>query len=221
MGIPVLIIGKSGSGKTYSVKGYTQDKIGFISIEKGRLSFKSDLKVVKIPKYFKEADGSEIVSYARLNAARYAWIENILRIGKVKTYAIDDSQYLLLNEMLDRSSEKGYDKFTDIAKNFRNLVHYVNESIDDDKIVFFLHHSETGQDNREKCKTIGKMLEEKVVIEGLFDVVLYCSDHKFYTQSNETSTAKTPEGMFESVEIPNCLMDVEKAIRDYWNLGGD
>lgn len=220
MGIPVLIMGKSGSGKTYSLKNCDPERFGIISVEKGRLPFKSKLKVARIPKSLKNPDGTEVSSYSALNRARYAWLTQVIRgsIG-LKSIVIDDSQYLLVNEMFDRSSEKGYDKFTDIAKNFRDLVHFVNEAAPDDMIVYFLHHSETGADGREKCKTIGKMLEEKLVIEGMFDVVIYCADHKFYTQANEISSAKTPEGMFEDLEIPNDLALVDQAIREYWNLG--
>lgn len=219
MGIPVLVIGKSGAGKSYALKNCNPETFGVISVEKGRLPFKSKIKVARIPKSLKNPDGTEVSSYSALNRARYAWLTNVIKNSKgVKSIVIDDSQYLLVNEMFDRSSEKGYDKFTDIAKNFRDLVHFVYEGAPDDVIVYFLHHSETGADGREKCKTIGKMLEEKLVIEGMFDVVIYCADHKFYTQANEISSAKTPEGMFEELEIPNDLALVDKAIRDYWNL---
>ena len=219
MGIPCLIIGKSGSGKTYSLKQCDPDRFGVISIEKGRLPFKSAIKVAKIPKALRNPDETELASYSQINRAKYAWLMNVIaKSGKVKSIVIDDSQYLMVNEMFDRASEKGYDKFTDIAKNFRDLVHYINDSVPEDVIVYFLHHSETGADGREKCKTIGKMLEEKLTIEGLFDVVIYCADHKFYTQANEISTAKTPEEMFTDLEIPNDLALVDKAIRDYWNL---
>ena len=219
MGIPCLIIGKSGSGKTYSLKNCDPDKFGVISVEKGRLPFKSAIKVAKIPKALRNPDGTELASYSQMNRAKYAWLMNVIqKSGKVKSIVVDDSQYLMVNEMFDRASEKGYDKFTDIAKNFRDLIHFINDSVPEDVIVYFLHHSETGADGREKCKTIGKMLEEKLTIEGMFDVVIYCADHKFYTQANEISTAKTPEEMFEDIEIPNDLAFVDKAIRDYWNL---
>ena len=214
-----MIIGKSGSGKTYSLKNCDPDKFGVISVEKGRLPFKSAIKVAKIPKALRNPDGTELASYSQMNRAKYAWLMNVIqKSGKVKSIVVDDSQYLMVNEMFDRASEKGYDKFTDIAKNFRDLIHFINDSVPEDVIVYFLHHSETGADGREKCKTIGKMLEEKLTIEGMFDVVIYCADHKFYTQANEISTAKTPEEMFEDIEIPNDLALVDKAIRDYWNL---
>lgn len=214
MAIPVFVIGRSGSGKTYSIKNFKADEVGVISVEKGRLPFKTDIKTVKIPKDF------TVNTNAQLNAAKYAWIEMIINKSKAKSIIIDDSQYLLVNELFDRSKEKGYDKFTDIAVNFRNLVHFVNDMPDDDKIVYFLHHSEFDTDGREKAKTIGRMLDEKLTLEGCFDIVLYCQDHKFYTQAEGMSTAKTPEGLFDDVEIPNDLKAVDKAIREYYGLNG-
>ena len=212
--IPVFVIGRSGSGKTYSLKNFNANEVGVISVEKGRLPFKTDIKTVRIPKDF------TVNTNAQLNAAKYAWIEMIINKSKAKSIIIDDSQYLLVNELFDRSKEKGYDKFTDIAVNFRNLVHFVNDMPDDDKIVYFLHHSESDTDGREKAKTIGRMLDEKLTLEGCFDIVLYCQDHKFYTQAEGMSTAKTPEGMFEDVEIPNDLKAVDVAIREYYGLNG-
>lgn len=214
MSLPVMIEGRSSSGKTFSIKNFSPEEVGVISVEKGRLPFRSDIKVARIPEDY----GSDIKSYGQLNAAKYAWIENVIRASKAKSIVIDDSQYLLVNELFDRAREKGYDKFTDIAANFRNLIHFINKLPDDDKIVYFLHHTEPDSDGREKAKTIGKMLDEKLVIEGCFDIVIYCLDHKFYTQADGMSTAKTPEGMFESTEIPNDLKAVDVAIREYYGM---
>lgn len=214
MALPVLIIGRSGSGKTYSLKNFKPEEIGVISVEKGRLPFKSDIKTVKVPSFIGEEGLND---YAAINGAKYAWIMQIINKSKAKSIAIDDSQYLLVNELFDRSAEKGYDKFTDMAAKFRNLIHGINEMPDDDKIIYFLHHSELDTDGREKVKTIGKMLDEKLTIEGCFDIVLYCQDHKFYTQANGQSTAKSPEDMFE-LEIPNDLKAVDTAIRKYYGM---
>lgn len=214
MAIPVLIMGPSGSGKTYSIKNFKPEEVGVISVEKGRLPFKSDIKVVKIP-INGTGDGKE--NYGAINRAKYAWLMQAIKTAKCKSIVIDDSQYLLVNELFDRSAEKGYDKYTQMAANFRNLIHSINELPEDDKIVYFLHHTETGPDGREKAKTIGKMLDEKLTVEGCFDIVLFCQDHKFYTQSNGMSTAKSPENMLE-LEMVNDLKQVDDAIRDYWGL---
>ena len=216
MSIPVLIIGRSGSGKTYSLKNFKPDEVGVISVEKGRLPFKSEIKTVRVPK---DPTKGEARDAAQLNAAKYTWIMGAIKSAKAKSIVIDDSQYLLVNELFDRTYEKGYDKFTSMAAKFRDLIHFVNELDDDQKIVYFLHHSESDTDGREKVKTIGKMLDEKLTVEGCFDIVIYCQDHKFFTQSNGQSTAKTPEDMFE-LEIPNDLKAVDSAIREYYGMGG-
>ena len=216
MALPVLIIGRSGSGKTYSLKNFKADEIGVISVEKGRLPFRSDIKTVRVPK---DPTNGEARDAAQVNAAKYAWITKAIQVAKVKTIVIDDSQYLLVNELFDRTYEKGYDKFVSMAQKFRDLIHFVNDLEDDDKIVYFLHHSELDTDGREKVKTIGKMLDEKLTVEGCFDIVLYCQDHKFFTQSNGQSTAKSPEGMFD-LEIPNDLKAVDVAIREYYGMEG-
>ena len=198
MGIPVLILGESGSGKSTSLRNFEEGQIGIFNVASKPLPFRK-----KLPK---------------VDGATYQVIERSLSNPKLKTYVIDDSQYLLVNEFFDRAKEAGYQKYTDMALNFRNLVHAVNHNLPDDVIVYFLHHTETDSNGREKAKTIGRMLDEKLVLEGSFDVVLYCEDQKFYTQANGQSTAKSPEGMFQAVEIPNDLKAVDAAIRDYWGI---
>ena len=215
MAIPVLIMGRSGSGKTYSLKNFKPNEVGVISVEKGRLPFRSQIKVAKIPKYGEGTEDAK--SYGAINRAKYVWLEKAIETAKVKSVVIDDSQYLLVNELFDRAYEKGYDKFVQMAANFRELIHFINELEEPDKIVYFLHHTDTDADGREKAKTIGKMLDEKLTVEGCFDIVIYCEDHKFFTQSNGQSTAKTPEDMFE-LEIPNDLKFVDEKIREYYGL---
>lgn len=146
-----------------------------------------------------------------------------LKKPNLKAYVIDDSQYLMVNELFDKAKDTGYGKFTDMALHFRDLIHIINHQVPDDVIVYFLHHTE--QDNntgRTKAKTIGKMLDQQLTVEGCFDIVLLTScegtEHYFITQSDGYTTAKSPEGMFE-LKIPNDLKAVDTAIREYWNLG--
>ena len=214
MAIPVLVLGRSGSGKTYSIKNFSPDEVGVISVEKGRLPFRSEIKTVRVPRF---ENSAEINTFAQANKAKYSWIISAIEKSKAKSVVLDDTQYLLVNEFFDRAYEKGYEKFTEIAKNFRDLIHAINDLDADDKIVYFLHHAEADMDGREKVKTIGKMLDEKLSIEGCFDVVLFCQDHKFFTQANGQSVAKSPEGMFE-LEISNDLKAVDVAIREYYGL---
>lgn len=201
MGIPVMVLGATGSGKTYSIKNFDVDEVGIFSVEKGRLPFKKKFKVAK--------------------NAKYQTIFQVLSDPKLKTYVIDDSQYLLVNEMFDRAKDTGYGKFTDMALNFRNLIHYINQKVPDDVIVYFLHHTEKTEDGRTKAKTIGRMLDQQLTVEGCFDIVLLTAvegqEHFFITQSDGYTTAKSPEGMFEA-KIPNDLKAVDDAIRLYWEL---
>lgn len=205
-------MGRSGSGKTYSIKNFMPDEVCVVSVEKGRLPFRSQIPIARIPANFDNAK-----DYATLNRMKYAWLLQVIKSAKYKAVVIDDSQYLLVNELFDRASEKGYDKFVQMAANFRGLIHAINDLDQPDKIVYFLHHTETDSDGREKVKTIGKMLDEKLTVEGCFDIVLYCQDHKFYTQANSQSTAKSPEDMFD-LEISNDLKAVDAAIREYYNM---
>ena len=201
MGIPVLVLGATGSGKTYSIKNFDAEEVGIFSVEKGRLPFKKKFKVAK--------------------NATYQTIFQALSKPSLKSYVIDDSQYLLVNEMFDRAKDIGYGKFTDMALNFRNLIHFINQKVPDDIIVYFLHHTEQTDTGLIKAKTIGKMLDQQLTVEGCFDVVLLTAvegqEHYFITQSDGYTTAKSPEGMFDQ-KIPNDLKAVDDAIRLYWEL---
>ena len=201
MGIPVLILGESGSGKTFAIKNMDQEKVGVFLVEKPRLPFRKPFKVCQ--------------------NAGYHTIMKTLADPKLKQYVIDDSQYLLVNEFFDRASETGYQKFTDMALNFRNLIHFVTNKAPDDVIVYFLHHTETDGNGRVKAKTIGRMLDEKLTVEGCFDIVLRteidAEGHWFRTQSTGYDTTKSPEEMFPD-RIPNDLALVDRTIREYYGM---
>lgn len=201
MGIPVLILGDSGSGKSTSLRNFEPGEIGVFNVASKPLPFRKRLPTV--------------------NGANYPIILKGLSAPKLKAYAIDDSQYLLAFEFFDRARETGYNKFTDIALNFRNLIQFVITQTPPDCIVYFLHHTEANQDGTLKAKTIGKMLDEKLTVEGLFSIVLLCraekDRHYFVTQSEGYSTAKSPMDMFPE-EIDNDLKMVDSTIREYWGL---
>lgn len=203
MGVPVLIMGESGSGKTFSLRNFDPAEVGIFSVEKGRLPFKGDFRVKK--------------------RATYKDIGAIFKDPKLKRYVIDDAQYLLVNELFDRAKEVGYQKYTDMAVSFRNLIHSINYLLPDDVIVYILHHTETDSNTgRVKAKTVGKMIDQYLTLEGCFDIVLLAEtdgkEHYFVTQSDGNTTAKSPYGMFPE-KIDNDLKSVDDAIRAYWNLG--
>lgn len=206
MGIPVFILGQSGTGKSTSLRNFKSNEILHINVMSKPLPFK----------------GSFAETY---NGDDYAEIVKALNKTKKKTVVIDDAQYLMANEFMRRSSEKGYDKFTEIANNFWSLINGVTNGLDNDVIVYFLMHTDTADDGREKAKTIGKMLDEKICLEGMSSVVLKTAvkdgAYSFVTQNNGRDTVKSPLGMFPTFEIENDLKAVDKTVREYWNLGGD
>lgn len=201
MGIPVLILGESGSGKSTSLRNFEPGEIGVFNVASKPFPFRK-----KLPKF----DG-----------AGYDLITSRLEKSSLRAFAIDDSQYLLAFEFFDRAKETGYNKFTDMALHFRNLIQFVIAQTPPDCIVYFLHHIEQTADGAVKAKTIGKMLDEKLTVEGLFSIVLLCraskDRHYFQTQSGGFSTAKSPMDMFPP-EIDNDLKLVDSTIRDYWSL---
>lgn len=203
MGVPILILGESGSGKTYSIRNFDPKEVGIFSVRKGTLPFPNgkDFKVAK--------------------RADYSVIYKVLKEPKLKTYIIDDSQYLMVNEFFRKANDSGYKKYTDIGKNFSDLFEYIAYQLPDDVIVYFLHHTQTTTDGKVKAKTVGQMLDNYLTLEGCTDIVLLAqtdgSNHYFITQSDGCTTAKSPEGMFE-MKIPNDLKAVDEAVRKYWGL---
>ena len=201
MGIPVLVLGESGSGKSTALRNFEPNEIGIFNIASKPLPFRKEMSSV--------------------NGSSYAKLYRGLESKKFKAYAIDDSQYLMAFEMFDRAKETGYAKFTDVALQFRNLIQKVIAETTSDTIVYFLHHTETSDTGKIKAKTSGKMLDNQLTVEGLYSIVLLTrtdgSRHWFETQSDGNSTAKSPMGMFDR-EIENDLKLVDTKIREYWNL---
>lgn len=201
MGIPVLILGESGSGKSTSLRNFDPAEVGVFNVASKPLPFRKKLPLV--------------------NAATYGSILKSLSNPKLKTYVIDDSQYLMAFAAFDRAKETGYQKFTDFALDFRALIDFIITRTPPDVIVYFLHHVERTDDGRTKAKTIGKMLDNQLTVEGLFSIVLLCKTdgtrHYFETQSDGATTAKSPLEMFDR-EIDNDLKFVDSKIREYWEI---
>lgn len=204
MGIPVLILGESGSGKSTSMRNFAPDQVAVFNVVSKPLPFRGKLKMV--------------------NAPTYGQIKSGVSSGTAPSYVIDDSQYLMANEFFDRAMEKGYDKYTELGLHFRDLLEHIVLNTPKDCIVYLLHHVETDANGRLKAKTIGKMLDEKLTVEGLFSIVLLCraekDKHVFITQGQGLSTAKSPMDMFPP-EIDNDLAFVDKRIREYYGLNAE
>lgn len=204
MGIPVFILGHSGSGKSTSLRNFKSDEILHINVMRKPLPFKG--------RFAETYDGDD-----------YAGIAEAINATKKKTIVIDDAQYLMANEFMRRSFEKGYDKFTEIGYNFWTLVNGASMDLPFDTIVYFLMHIDSDDNGNEKAKTIGKLLDEKITLEGMTSIVLKTAVkdgvYTFTTQNNGHDTVKSPLGMFPTYEIDNDLKAVDATIRKYWELG--
>jgi len=203
MAIPVLILGESGTGKSASLRNFKKGEVAVINVAGKPLPFKSDLGMIVTD--------------------RYPDIVKALKGMKTPSAVVDDAQYLLANEFMRRSGEVGFQKFTDIAKNYWSLIaETVSKELPPDKIVYFLSHIERDQNGNEKVKTIGKLLDEKITVEGLFTIVLktHVEDGKytFFTQNSGFDTVKSPIGMFEEIQVDNDLKMVDNVIRNYYGI---
>lgn len=208
MGQIVLIYGKSGSGKSRSLKNFAKDEIFFINIEKKALPFRGSFT------YSLETDN-------------ISTIMNQLQKMPMKTAVIDDAGYLLTNAFMrgHNGGKKGaavYDLYNDIADMYWGLFKFIKNKLPNNVIVYILMHEDTNDEGATKLKTIGRLLDEKVCLEGMVTICLRCvSDqgkHFFRTVTDGKDITKTPEEMFEAEEIENNLKAVDTAIRTYYEL---
>lgn len=202
MGIPVLILGESGSGKSASLRNFEPADVSIFNVAAKPLPFKKKLPVK--------------------STSDYGTIQQGIQASQKKSFVIDDSQYLLCFESFAKAKETGYGKYTDMALHFYNLVQFVIRQTPPDVIVYFLHHTEADSNTgKVKAKTMGKMLDNQLTLEGLFSIVLMCytdgKKHVFVTQSDGFTTAKSPMEMFPA-EIDNDLKAVDQAIRAYYEI---
>lgn len=200
MGVAVLVMGASGSGKSTSLRNFDPSEVGIFNVAGKPLPFRK-----KLPK---------------VDHADYKKIITALSKPKLKSYVIDDSSYLMTFQAFARAKESGYQKFTEMALDFYNLVKFIIDQLPPDVIVYLLHHTEETETGAIKAKTVGKMLDNQLTLEGLFSIVLLCKTdgqrHWFETKSDGYSTAKSPMDMFPDREIDNDLKMVDSIIREYW-----
>lgn len=200
----VLILGESGTGKSYSIKNFAPDQVKILSVQKPILPFRGKYDIVKTH------DCDSIVRE--------------MRNTDKKSIVIDDFQYILGLPMMRRIGEKGWEKYSEIQQPYFDVLDAI-DGLPDDVIVYLtshvMHNDETG---KVQIKTIGKALDKYVTIEGLFMIVLgtQVNDGKYYfvTQNNGANTLKSPEGMFPSLLIPNDLKYVDDKIRNYYGMDG-
>ena len=205
MGQKVLILGGSGTGKSASLRNFKTDEIFVINSAGKPLPFKNHFEVVT-------------PSFNRLTQD----VMKAMDSTDKKVIVVDDAQYIMSFQYMRRIKENGWDKWNDIQGDFFNIIQHVDD-LPDDVVVYFLSHIQRDDDGHEKIKTMGKLLDEKITIEGLFTTVLKTlvkdGQYFFLTQNSGLDTVKSPIGMFPSYAIDNDLKYVDTKIRNYYEIG--
>ena len=198
----VMVIGQSGTGKSTSLRNFKKGEASVINVSKKPMPFPCEIPVA--------------------NVGSYKTIKELMLKTSSPTIIIDDCSYLIVNSFMAKAEIKGYDKFTELAKDFWELINFCINELPENKIVYFLGHSERTEDGREHFKTVGRMLDNVCVLEGYCSVVLKTvvedGNYYFSTKNNGYDTVKTPMGMFEHDRIPNDLKAVDERIRKYFNI---
>ena len=199
--VPILLIGKSGSGKSTSLRNFKKDEVAVINVLGKPLPFRSDIKAVKLDDY--------------------ANILNQIKLTKKDIIVIDDANYLITNEFMKNSSIKGYDKYNEMANHFFELINGI-KNIEGGKTVYLIMHEDTDEDGNVKPKTIGKLLDDKVNIQGMFTICIRAmyenGNYIFRLKTNGQDCVKTPFGMFENEEMDNDLKAFDDVVREYYEL---
>ena len=203
----IFILGRSGTGKSFSLRKVPKDKLALINVQGKMLPFRGGADIEQTC----TDNSSEILKALEIYSNDYDII------------VVDDYQYIMSNEFMRRSTEKGYDKFTDIARHAWDIANKVRE-LPNNVNVYIMCHTDRDDDGNEKIKTIGKLLDEKICLEGLSTIVLKTNvtdgQYTFLTQNNGKDTVKSPAGMFPSYAIDNDLWYVDQKIRNYYGMTG-
>ena len=214
----ILVLGTSGSGKSYSLRNLDPKTSLLASVDGKRPPF----SLKDWPKLdSKNPSGS---FYVPQRADPYGTLKRAIlsgvKAGK-KTIVIDDSQFLLANDFFAKAHEKGYEKFTMMGQQFWTLIEFCRD-LPEDVTVYFMHHQELDTFGNIQVKTIGKMLSEKGSVEGRFTICLVAQKadghYGFYSNLTDQTIAKAPPNMFGSDPMDNDLKAIDDSIREYWNL---
>lgn len=204
-----MLIGKSGSGKSTSMRNFAHDELALINVNKKPLPFKGKFD-------------------STLETTDYDQIMKAIGQTQKKAIMIDDAGYLITNQFMRGHGEnKGnavFELYNSLADNFYKLIKFCQEKVNDNKIVYFVMHEDKNDFGDIKPKTIGKLLDEKVCIEGLFTIVLRASadngEYVFHTHTDGSDVTKSPIDMFSTDTVPNDLKEVDRVIREYYELEG-
>lgn len=212
MSIATLILGSSGSGKSTSLRNLDPSKTLLVQCIKKPLPFKAAGWKHRLSL---KSEGSVI------QTSDPTVIERVLRGSTEEIVVIDDYQAVMVNELMSRSSEKGYDKFTDIGKNAWNIFTAAG-ALAAHRRVYILAHTNTDEFGNVRMKTVGKLVDQHIVPEGFFTIVLRTEvingNYTFRTQTNGQDCCKSPIGMFDELAIPNDLAAVDQAISEFYDL---
>ena len=209
----ILILGESGSGKSSSLRNLKPDETYIINVLDKPLPFKGYRKKYnkELKNYHATDSYQDIISYIRAVNERGTHIKNLV---------IDDFNFILANEFMHRASEKSFERFVDIGKHTFEIVEEL-KSIRDDLYCFIMSHTELSHAGVIKTKTVGKMVDDKVSIEGRISTVLHAKvidgQFKFLTQFDGIHLAKTSMGLFDTTYIDNDLQLVRDAMDKYFN----
>ncbi len=199
--VPILLIGKSGTGKSTSLRNFKAEDVAIVNVLGKPLPFKSKLNAPKCDDY-------NVI------------LKSIAATNK-KTIVIDDANYLITNEFMNKSSVKGYDKYNEIANNFFNLINGI-KNIEGGKTVYLIMHEDVDDEGNIKPKTIGKLLDDKINIQGMFTVCIRSvyddGKYLFRLKTNGQDCVKTPFEMFDDDVMENDLKAFDDVVRDYYEL---
>jgi hypothetical protein len=220
MSIAALILGESGAGKSTSMRNFDPAKVFLIQAVKKPLPFKSSGWA------FATRDNPTGSIFVTDQSAK---IVSAMERTSKEIIVIDDFQYTLSNEFMRRVLDKeqgnqAFAKYNEIARNAWDILMKAS-SLPDDKRVYILSHTQTDDFGKTKIKTIGKLLDEKITIEGLLTIVLRCHSqdgrHYFSTRNSGSDTVKSPLGLFDEQQIDNDLNFVDQKICEYFEIKGN
>ena len=209
--ILVLCIGKSGRGKSTAIRPLNPQDTYLINILGKPLPFPKGMQYIEKENMLVSADPATI----------RRTMMDISRNEKIRHLVIDDGHYVMATEFMNKAMEKGYDKFTSMAKNIFEIIILATKLRPGLKVFFLTHEEDTG--NERKIKTLGKLLDDKITLEGLSSIVLFADaavdnnvrKYFFTTQTDGYTTAKSPFDMFPP-QIPNDLLLVSQRIDEYY-----
>ena len=200
MGVAVLVLGESGSGKSTSLRNFEEGEVGILNVMGKPLPFRKKMKLA--------------------NHANHSTVQQALEANNLRAYVIDDAGYLMQLENFRRIRESGYSKFSEMARNFEDLIEQATQT-DEDTVVYIMMHYDVDANGRMRPRTVGRMIDEKFCIEGACPIVIQSTiqdgRHVFVTKGDGFNGAKAPMDMLPDV-MDNDLKQVDTLIREYWGM---